>query len=150
ALFTVLTAVSPLIAGRWLQSPSLLMLSALLWVGLGSFLAYVFDARRVPLATTFLLLAILFSFLNDNHTVRTLAGPLPARQPVDQTFASWYSRLDAKYQNETYPDQGVPVFVVAPEGGGIRAAYWTAAVLSALEDQAPQFSDHLFAISSVS
>ncbi len=145
-LFALLTAVSPLTAGRWFQSPALLMLSALLWVGLGSFFAYVFDSRRVPLVTTFLVLTVAFSPLNDNHAVRTLAGALPARQPVGRTFADWYSRLEAKYPNE--PSH--PVFVVATEGGGIRAAYWTAAVLAAIQDRAPQFSDHLFAISSVS
>jgi len=146
ALFVLWTAVSPLSAGRWFQSPALLMLAALLWVGLGSFLAYLFDSRRVPLATTFVFLTVAFSGWNDNHAVRTLAGALPARQPVDRTFAAWYSRLAAKYPHE--PSH--PVFVVATEGGGIRAAYWTAAVLGALEDRAPQFSDHLFAISGVS
>ncbi len=146
ALFAVLTALWPLLAGLWFQSPSLLMLSAMLWIGLGSFVAYIFDAHRVPLVATFLIIAIAFSGWNDNHAVRTLDGALPARQPVDKTFAAWYARLAAKYPNEPAP----PVFVVATEGGGIRAAYWTAAVLAAIEDKAPAFSDHLFAISSVS
>lgn len=147
-LFVILTAVTPLTVGRVFQSPSLLMLSALLWAGLGGFLGYVFDSRHIPLAATFLFMIIVFSHFNDNHTVRTLDGALPARQPVDRTFAAWYARLAAKYPAATEPSH--PVFLVATEGGGIRAAYWTAAVLTALQDQAPQFSDHLFAISSVS
>jgi len=147
-LFVVWTAVSPLTAGRVFQSPSLLMLSAALWAGLGSFLAFQLDAHRVPLAATFLILAVVFSGFNDNHTVRTLKGALPARQPLDQTFDAWYARLEAKYPPEIEPSH--PVFLVATEGGGIRAAYWTASVLTAIQDQAPQFSDHLFAISSVS
>jgi hypothetical protein len=146
-LFVVWTAVSPLSTGRVFESPSLLMLSAALWAGVGSFLAFVFDAHRVPLAATFLILAVVFSGFNDNHAVRTLDGALPARQPLDKTFDAWYARLAAKYPNEPLPH---PVFLVATEGGGIRAAYWTAAVLTAIQDQAPQFSDHLFAISSVS
>jgi hypothetical protein len=146
-LFVVLTAVSPLTVGRWFESPSLLMLAAVLWAGLGSFVGYVFDSRHVPLFATFLFLGIVFSRFNDNHTVRTLDGELPVlRQPVDQKFEDWYARLAAKYPAET----SHPVFIVATEGGGIRAAYWTASVLTALQDQAPQFSDHLFAISSVS
>lgn len=146
-LFVVLTAVSPLTAGRWFESPALLMLAALLWAGLGSFLGYVFDSRRVPLFSTFLLMVVFFSLFNDNHAVRTLDGELPMqRQPVDKKFEDWYARLAAKYPGEA----SHPVFIVATEGGGIRAAYWTASVLAALQDQAPQFSDHLFAISSVS
>jgi hypothetical protein len=146
-LFVVLTALSPLTAGRWFQSPALLMLSALLWAGVGSFLGYVFDSRHIPLFSTFLLLLIVFSGFNDNHAVRTLDGDLPGlRQPVDKKFDDWYARLAAKYPGE--PSH--PVFIVATEGGGVRAAYWTASVLTAIQDQAPQFSDHLFAISSVS
>lgn len=44
----------------------------------------------------------------------------------------------------------MPVFLVAAEGGGIRAAYWTAAVLGRLADTHAGFADHLFAISGVS
>jgi hypothetical protein len=146
-LFLLLTALSPLTAGRWFQSPALLMLSALLWAGVGSFLGYVFDSRHIPLFFSFLLLVIVFSRFNDNHAVRTLDGALPVlRQPVDKKFEDWYARLAAKYPAE--PSH--PVFIVATEGGGVRAAYWTASVLTAIQDQAPQFSDHLFAISGVS
>jgi hypothetical protein len=146
-LFLGLTAVSPVTAGRWLESPALLMLSALLWAGAGSFLGYVFDSRRIPLFSTFLILLVVFSRFNDNHAVRTLDGGLPVqRQTVDKKFEDWYARLAAKY-----PAEGShPVFIVATEGGGVRAAYWTASVLTAIQDQAPQFSDHVFAISSVS
>jgi len=66
-VFVVLTAFSPLTVGRWFESPSLLMLAALLWAGLGSFVGYVFDSRHVPLFATFLFLGIVFSPFNDNH-----------------------------------------------------------------------------------
>lgn len=150
-LFVVWTALSPLTAGLAFPAPSLLMVSAALWAGIGSFLAYWFDRYRVPLVSTFLALAVLFSPFNDNHAVRTLAadeggGDPAARASFDDTFAAWYDTLAARYPGETEP----PVFVVATEGGGIRAAYWTAAVLTAIQDQAPQFADHLFAISGVS
>ena len=150
-LFLVWTAVSPLTVGAVFPAPSLLMISAGLWAGIGSFLVYWFDRYRVPLVSSFLALAVLFSAFNDNHAVRTLAvedggGDPAARLSFDDTFAAWYERLDARY-----PDEGEhPVFVVATEGGGIRAAYWTAAVLTAIQDQAPQFADHVFAISGVS
>lgn len=150
-LFVVWTAVSPLTAGIVLPTPSLLMLTAALWMGLGSFLVAVFDQHRVPIVLTFLPLALVFSCFNDNHAVRTLerdegGGDPAARLTFDATFEQWYAKLTAKYPHEATH----PVFVVATEGGGIRAAYWTAAVLTAIQDQAPQFADHLFAISSVS
>jgi hypothetical protein len=143
------TAASPLTFGIVFQSPSLLMLSAAVWIGLGTWLAYWFDLYKIPLATTFLVLAVVFSCWNDNHTVRTLTtadggGNVGQRKPLEMVFNDWYGRLAQKHPGNP------PVFLVATEGGGIRAAYWTAAVLTAIEDQAPQFSDHLFAISSVS
>ena len=43
-----------------------------------------------------------------------------------------------------------PVVIVAAEGGGIRAAYWTASILARFQDSEPAFSRRLFAISGVS
>lgn len=150
-IFIVWTAVSPLTAGWVFESPSLLMLSAALWAGVGSWLAYWFDSYKVPLASTFLIFAAIFSCFNDNHAVRTLTtsegGAAPdVRRPLDETFNSWYDKLAARYPNEARH----PVFLVATEGGGIRAAYWTAAVLTAIQDRAPDFGPHVFGISSVS
>src|SRR5258705_2787599 len=137
-VFVVWTAISPLTAGYVFQSPALLMLSVALWCGIGTALAYWFDGNRVPLASTFLIAAVVFSCCNDNHAVRTLDGQVPERKSVDDTFTDWYDRLakNPSYATETTH----PVFIVATEGGGIRAAYWTAAVLTAIQDQAPQFS----------
>lgn len=44
----------------------------------------------------------------------------------------------------------MPVFLVAAEGGGVRAAYWTAVVLGRLQDQHPTFARQVFGISGVS
>lgn len=45
----------------------------------------------------------------------------------------------------------IPVFLVAAEGGGIRAAYWTESVLNRLDQETQgKFSRHVFAISGVS
>jgi len=42
------------------------------------------------------------------------------------------------------------VVFVATAGGGLRAAYWTADVLSMLNRDYPRLYDHLFAISGIS
>src|SRR5262249_54228877 len=46
--------------------------------------------------------------------------------------------------------QHYPIFLVATEGGGIRAAYFTATLLAALEERCPAFAQHTIAISGVS
>jgi hypothetical protein len=150
-LFVIWTALSPLTAGIFLPSPSMLMISAALWIGIGSWLIYWADLYRVPIIAILLLLAFGFSFFNDNHAVRKLGGsagpdnPI-ARKDIATNFNEWLGKLNAKYPSEG----NHPVYIVATEGGGIRAAYWTASVLTALQDAAPQFSDHVFAISAVS
>jgi hypothetical protein len=150
-LFIILTAITPVGVGIVFQSPSLLMVSAVLWIGLGSWIVYWADFYRVPIFGLLLVLALVFSLFNDNHAVRKLTaanggGDPAGRQNIVTTFGGWYDRLQTKYPGET-PH---PVIIVATEGGGIRAAYWTAAVLAALQDRAPHFADHVFAISGVS
>jgi hypothetical protein len=63
-------------------------------------------------------------------------------------FGKWLEGL------QPAADGKVPVVIVAAEGGGIRAPYWTALVLGELQDQAAgaglDFTRHVFAISGVS
>ena len=47
-------------------------------------------------------------------------------------------------------EQRPPLVLVTAAGGGIRAAYWSARVLSTLQDRQSNFASHIFAISAVS
>ena len=126
-------------------SMSILLLSLALWVSLGGVIVYWGMKLRVPILTWLVLFALAISPLADNHRIETI-GPAVPRQNTAQLFDAWQARLKAQYPNEAKR----PVFIVATEGGGIRAAYWTAAVLTSLSDTVPGFTDHLFAVSSVS
>lgn len=132
-----------------LGSMAIVLLSLALWVSFGSVLVFAGEKARVPVLTMLMLLALVSSRWADNHVVPTLAGTsnlVKERPTVAQAFDRWSARLA-----RDYPAEGVhPVFIVATEGGGIRAAYWTAAVLTALDDDVPGFRDHLFAVSGVS
>jgi hypothetical protein len=79
--------------------------------------------------------------------VQTLPGDVNARPPIGVAFDQWFERLDREHPTA---DGTHPVILVATEGGGIRAAYWTAAVLTSLTDTIPTFSEHVFGISAVS
>src|SRR5581483_2786873 len=117
------------------------------WIPFGTVLVYVGARYRLPpMLTTLLVLAVLFSAVNDNHAIRTdRRGAAPGAPPKslrDQAHA-WIAL------REKGNPKVLPAFFVAAEGGGIRAAYWSAAVLSAL-DEIPGFSWHVFAMSGVS
>ena len=91
-------------------------------------------------------LFICSSYFNNNHAITTLDEPLAERLDVATHFKNWkQARLKKGSKSKKYP-----VFIVAAEGGGSRAAYWSGSLLAALCDTFPEFSQHIFAISSVS
>ncbi len=132
-----------------LGSASVVLLTAALWVPLGTVLVLFGIRLRFPILTALLVWALLLSpFADRNHVIRTIDGDgagLVDRPTAVEQLDAWYERVAPRHAGGE-----VPIFVVATEGGGIRAAYWTAAVLTALQDSYPEFADHLFAISGVS
>jgi hypothetical protein len=128
-------------------SAAIVILAFALLVPVGSVIVWLGIRAGVPVLTALLVWAVLISPLNDNHVVQTIPADIQ-RPSVATAFDSWFERLQKQYP--VGPGGKYPVFLVATEGGGIRAAYWTAAVLTSLTDTVPTFSDHLFAISAVS
>ena len=143
----------PVVVPRVLGAASIVLMAFTGWTIFGGFVLTLWPksyglpsmAVAVPL-----LLALVSMWTNDNHAPRTYDGPVLARVPrtdAEATFDAWLHarRLPAA--------SAYPVFIVAAEGGGLRAAYWTATVLGYLQDHWPgddHFSDHVFAISGVS
>lgn len=138
----------------------------LLWV----FCATVFfsplsalaSMARLPLLTLLFAYAVGLSLfdVNENHVIRGYASDtvVPTERKIWNTpddelskqfplpsLAAW---LDTRTDKDEYTHY--PVFLVATEGGGMRAAYYTASVLGALQDQCPAFAEHIYAIGSVS
>ncbi len=137
-----------------ISAPTILLLAAASWVPLGTFLVYVGSQYRIPVLTLLLIWAGIISLGNDNHPVRQLAqSPVAAssdgRPLVRDHFKQWLKIRgeEARYAGHQGP---VPVLIVAAEGGGIRAAYWTASVLARIQQDRQEFARHLFAISGVS
>lgn len=145
-LLLVVFAAAPVHVPQWLGMGTILFLAAASWVSIGSYFVYLGGRWQFPVISTFILLALLFSFWNDNHIIRTAPAQEIDRTDVIQSFRAWYSLAE---ENDG-PGALHPLFIVATEGGGIRAAYWTATVLGAIQDANPTFRSHLFAISGVS
>jgi len=100
-------------------------------------------SRKIPVILLGGLAFVAFSIFNDNHRVRDVDVPIETvnRPTVEDALRRWEKgRSDSE-----------PLVLVATAGGASRAAYWTGTVLRALDDRSKgQFSDHVFAISSVS
>ncbi|MFO0871424.1 MAG: patatin-like phospholipase family protein [Pirellulales bacterium] len=154
---------------RFLGAPAVLLVATALIVPLGNTLVIYGHRSRLPLTLLALLAAALFSLLdlNDNHEIRRLQLDPSASPPneerrdiypsweLSQSFREWLQGRDDRDQFITLNERGemtgsYPVFFVAAEGGGIRAAYQTALVLATLQDAQPTFARHTFCVSGVS
>jgi hypothetical protein len=143
-LLFVLFTIAPTAAQNFGMG-TILCLAAASWVTFGGFLVYLSGIWQFPVIASLVVLALLFSFWNDNHIVRLAPPQKINRLDVLKAFNNWYTVVESQRRGETHP-----LYIVATEGGGIRAAYWTAAVLGEIQDRNPNFAAHLFAISGVS
>ncbi|PYL71322.1 MAG: hypothetical protein DMF26_19545 [Verrucomicrobia bacterium] len=145
-LLFILFAADPVRVPQGLGMGTILFLAAASWVAVGSLFVYLGGRWQFPVITVLILLALLFSYWNDNHVIRTVPLQQVERLDVLQSFQKWHQLMEKNYPAETTH----PLYIVATEGGGIRAAYWTATVLGGIQDKNANFAPHLFAISGVS
>lgn len=154
-LCSVLVMNFPLSLARVVGSAALLALALACINIVGSFVLTFWPLRsNMPiLAPWALVWALCISPLTDNHAplAASLAPVSDAghRKTVGQAFGDW---LDARQKRDPlHGGRDAPVYVVATEGGGVRAGYWTALTLEKLA-RVPglRFEQDLFAISSVS
>ena len=100
---------------------------------------------QLPFTLFFFMYIFGISYCNNNHQIRLIGNEaqVVARPTIETAFTSWIS---SRRKDST----DYPVFIVAAEGGGIRAAFFAAYTLARLDVQYPGFKNHVFAISSVS
>jgi hypothetical protein len=141
---------SPVTAPKAIGSAAILALGAGFWVCFGSFFVALGNSIHFPVIRGLIALAIISSCFNDNHAIRVLGEQKLTRVAVADAFKKWQIDIAREFPQE----QKHPLFIVAAEGGGIRAAYWTATVLGTIQERAVEantdFGSHVFAISGVS
>lgn len=154
-----------IVAGCWVAAapesrapavgPAAVMLFAMyFWLALAY--ALFFFLRRwlsqgVSIALFLTVIGLFLSGPFNMHGVRTIAAGRQAAEVaprlVSQHIDDW---LESRRSAIESADAPYPVFIVAAEGGGIRAAFWTAGLLCAIQDAEPAFADHALGISGVS
>ncbi|WP_132053147.1 hypothetical protein [Pseudocnuella soli] len=144
---------NPLGNGR----PSLIILSALTFYTVVLFLIRLGSkATKLPLLMILLILALLFARWNNNHRVEILNTDndrqlLTMRDGLPDTiyFQKWLAYKEAKgiYKDSAKDNT---IFLIAAEGGGIRACYWTETVLRKIQERQPQLYDKTFAVTGAS
>lgn len=160
-----LLAAGWIIAGLWLGyrpesraatlGPATLILFAeAFWLAVVFALYSVIGRWLTQGVSVVLVLIVALSFLSgpfNLRAVRTLKGDHASKKIAPVSLSKYIDAwLEARREKIEISSVPYPVFVASAEGGGIRAACWTAGVLGALQDAEPAFSDHLLGISGVS
>lgn len=139
------TTVAPVPLTAHIETAAIFLFAAASWCCFGALLIFLGNQWDLPIIKALLVIAVISSCWNDNHRVRLTNEDSKPRPDTLQAFEHWHAQIEERYPGATHP-----CYIVAAEGGGIRAAYWTAVVLGNLQDQNEEFSNHLFAISGVS
>jgi hypothetical protein len=146
----ILFSLDPVGVPRHMGPPAVVFLGVALIITPIVIAIQVGAPTRFPVLGALLLVAVLIGLYLDNHRVgrRAWVAELEPAQVHQVNLADAY----AAWRKTVQPVDGqLPVILVASEGGASRAGYWTGEVLMALhEATGGRFSDHTFAISSVS
>lgn len=146
--------VSPVELPRRLGAASIILFAFTSWILFGSIVLVLLPKTYgLPSLALLPLLLALASGGVDNHEIRQ-AAPTGAERAasIEASALAWLQAHAAEFREaRARGDEFFPVYIATAEGGGLRAAYWTANVLGELELATQgQFSDRLFAISGVS
>ncbi|MFN0036816.1 MAG: hypothetical protein ACKVUS_17275 [Saprospiraceae bacterium] len=105
---------------------------------------------KLPIVLTTVVMVFYFSHYNNNHTIRANGGSVHTDRPeVAEHFGKWVESKKSHWLTKG-DTVSMPVYFIAVEGGGIRAANWTAQVLNQLSSADSTFYDRTFAISGSS
>jgi hypothetical protein len=113
------------------------------------------EKRHVPVLMPGLLIVLLWSCadVSDNHEIRHArlpAGTAAAPMPLEDAFRDWLKAREPEVALWAAAGRRFPALLVAAEGGGARAAYFTALVLEELRARCPRLLRHTFLMAGVS
>jgi hypothetical protein len=138
----------------FMASVAVILVGLSAWTVLGMFASILRYRYRFPATEAILVWVVFCAFFNNNHTVVSVDENLPPLRVADTLyFRQWVTQLviDTKAKGDT---NTIPVYIVAGEGGGIRAAQWTLGILAGLDSAAARrktsFYRNVFAFTGVS
>lgn len=130
-----------------------IIFAASFWLFPSLFLSVLSGRYRISAYTIFVIYIWFISEFNNNHEIRTFEDTdhIINERFTDTTYLrKWVEELIAE-ENKLGNQNGViPIYLIAGEGGGIRAAYWTGNLLTKFDSVDDRFNRRILAFSSVS
>ncbi len=127
-----------------------LLICLAIWLPILYWVRYFSLKLRFPLFLVLFIVMAVFSLFNGNKNIRFTDTPHRPRINLSDFYQQWNQRVPVPKAVSGKTDQRKPLIIVISEGGGIRAAYWSAKLLARIQSEYPKFRDDLFGISSVS
>lgn len=144
-VFFIAVCIWPIFFSDLLGPVPLIFAAFACYLMLGTIIIYVRKVTHMPILLLLVVAALLFSGINDNNEVAVISAEVEDnRSSMEQYFEDWLE------ERISTPHDTVHVVLGAAEGGGIRSAYWTYAVLRQLNEDYPKINEQLFAMSTVS
>lgn len=129
-------------------SISVLFVCFVIWLPILNWIHYATRRLHFPVFVFIFILVFSFSFFNGNKDVRIMEAKESRTDNIYEYFKKWYkTRSEEDHRAKNNP---VPMIMVLSEGGGIRAAYWSACLLGRLQKENQVFSKYIFGIQGVS
>jgi hypothetical protein len=135
----------PITVANFLGSAAIILWGFGTWLILTGSLQFVEKALRIPVTLTVVIAVVLFSFINNNHRIRTLESTSVDRPDIELYFNNWVKSHPNYQRNDT-----ISIYLLAGQGGGLRSAYWVSSLLTYIQDSVPNFKDDIFCYSGVS
>ena len=161
----LLTGLRPVWTAQWFNPLAMAMTGAASIVIFAGMIAYIGDAKGVPILGTLMVVAMTTTLIanpadrvtavppveatSDGARLATGRGDPLGRPTLRMALAHWLAQRGHTPQSCRNEDYVQPILLVATAGGGSRAGYWTSIVLLHLSAD-PLFRDALFSISGVS
>ena len=142
AAFFLLFYFFPVNFPQYLGSATVVLLGFGSWLILAGVVSFIEKYLRFPVSLSILLLVVIFSFFNNNHTVKSL-NKSPYRPSISEHFDTW---ITPKIKSGDTTN----IYMVMAEGGGLRSAYWTTSILNQLHDFDSTITNNTYAYSCVS
>lgn len=155
AVFYLITVFSVPFS-TWIGSFPFLFLAFGVLLGLGNFVAVISVLSRFSFHLLFITLAFLLGYVSEPHYTRLIDkadtnSQFNQRQNLKEFFYAWINDPERKKQLDDSSITSYPVYFVMANGGASRSGYWSASVLSKIEDETNgRFSKHLFCLSGAS
>ena len=155
AAFTIyLTAVLNISVARYLSPLPIILLSFAVLLGAGNLLSLLSIKLQINFHFLFIASLIIIGYFVETHHVAIHSNndnrsSLANRPFLREKFSQWMHTHQSEFMDSTKKE--FPIYFVIADGGASRSAYWTASVLSALEEKSKgNFSNKLFCLSGAS